>query len=251
MVVITVTVGCKERTNSWTRIRRHDNTEVCEKIHIKEIDLDTVTINIEECDYWCECKNSNSDRTCKNTGSLAKIEILVDRSYDDGDKIKTNLDKIALLIENNKYVQIQNVLNDQHTPSYHEKYNMIKDIINDDTDYSDPDVSFEENKEESSDDNNGITNTYPFAVSFKERNGTYIAKMHIYEYLLDDIYITVKNDTDRGGCYCCSGSYDYEVPVQLIAIRPKKGDDNFSDYDNVWCYSKKRDKYEFDSHLSF
>lgn len=254
MTIITVTVGFTERTNSSTRTHRGTGKEICEEMHIKEIDLNTVEIEVEQCDYYCNCRNSNTNT---NTGSLATIEKLVDYNYDDTkknkDKIKNVLDKISLLIENNKYAQIQKTLNKKD--GYYDTYYAIKGIINDDTEYTDPEISFDENTGSSDDnedkDNNVITNAYPFAVNFKKVDDVYVAKMHISDNLLNDIYITIKKDTDSiGSCCCFQGTYEHDIPTQLTLARPIKGDDNLSDHDHFYCYHKRYGKYEFNNSMS-
>jgi len=263
MTIITVSVGCNERTDTYTG-RNHCNgvvTEYCGETHIEEIDWDTIKFNIETCNYDCKCRDSNSYNVCKNVGSLSTIEKLMTKSNycrysdDDDDDYKINyvLKKISLLIKNNKYAQIQEVLDDEFTRP-HDQYCSIRNIINDDTSYSEPDISFEENSDSNSENNDEdtITSVYPFAVNFTELNGMYTAKIHIKDYSisLNEIYITIKNDTDAFGC-CSRGSYEHEKPIQLTIARPIKGDDNFSDYDKFTGYRKNRDNYVYNSQLSY
>jgi hypothetical protein len=242
MTIITVTLDCETTTENWSRTGR-DGVERHGTKQIKTINWDAIKIHVEICDYYCDCNNTDKN-TNKNTGSLEKIEKLVE-PYISGygfndtvecDKIDDILGKIMKLIENNKYARIQKVLSYEYD-GCHRKYDCIKDIINDNSDYPEPDISFDDSNDSDNTNKDKIVTTYPFASDFEEIDEKYVATQHVANRILDDIYITIVDNSDG---FCCShGTYEHEEPVQLSAVPPVKIDDIFSHYDSVAKYRKR------------
>jgi len=236
MTIIKVTLSCKIRLE-----HKHSNSA---------IDWDTIEINKEDCEYHCKCRHVNKLETKSlNRGSLKSIEKLVEPHYlydycyfnynnDEDNKQKEFteiIQKIDQIIENNKYARIQKVLSD--TRKYDsQKYYDIRCIINDDREYQDSDISFDEND---------ITE-YPHTTEFKLLNDNkYVAEIHIDPSIYNNnIYITSRIDTDG---FCCRvGSYENIVPVQLSVIPPIKKSDIFLNYDYSNNYRERYGVFEYD-----
>lgn len=237
-------ITCKIPYNTETRnydINCHGRQKKGSR-EIISIDYNKFEITIDSCsNYGCDHYVENN-----NDGPLGKIDKIVTNYYGYGGyghddkksyKIQNKLNRIECLIKNNKYARIQHVLDNTDYNDY-EKYNNIKEIIDDNKEYDSESLSDDSNSDAETETEITVLGKPPYITNFTKCDGYYFAKLHVTvsKYDISTVYITTNVLDDS---YCCyGGTYEHHVAVQLCLSSPDKYNDKFESYGNAYVYKK-------------
>ncbi len=172
----------------------------------QEMNYDNIKLETKLCNSICTCKSLFST----NTAIFVKIEEIMNDEYDS-----STITKVEDLIKNNKYINIQKILDGQGEDR--EKYCEIQSIIND--------------------KNNDVA-THKHVVNFEQiwENGKYIAQIHIIDELADKLYVTIQSGWDD-----LNPNIYRHIPIQLSIINPKKCKDGVKNYKTYLEFHKLDD----------